>query len=113
MLAALSQAEPLVDCFLLKIEQELSSLASTGLIAMFSDGIFGGIVVGASGDLVGVPLAPSLVMAFCSIFYFISFIISIYYTATLWDTPLIVVLSCRSSLHSHPSVPPLCASPLC
>ena len=46
------------------------------------------------------------------IFNFISFIISIYYTATLWDTPLIVGLSCRSSLHSHPSVPLLCASPL-
>ena len=57
----------LVDCFLLKIEQKLSSLASTGLIAMFSDGIFGGIVVGASGDLVGVPLAPALVTALCSI----------------------------------------------
>ena len=54
MCVALFRAEPPVDCFLLKLWQELYCLASAGLKLMFSAVIFGGIDVVVSGDLVGV-----------------------------------------------------------
>ena len=54
MLSALSEAEPLVDCFLLNIGKDLSSLASTSLTTRLS----GGNLVIASGDLVDVLVAP-------------------------------------------------------
>ena len=45
-------------------------------------------------------------------FNFITFIVSYYYTATIWDTPLIVGLSCSSSFAFSSECPAACASPL-